>query len=116
MLTLDKSTLFYFSINSTPEPFKKGIKTWASHVKDFPNTSKPNSKAEGKAGSSKSHRDGSFITTKSTLVNRITITAKVEPGRDQSTSPPTFGAFDTSASSQSNTFRFSHKVEVYITL
>jgi hypothetical protein len=93
MLTLDQSTLFYFSINSAPEPFKKGIKTWASQVKDFPNASKPNSKAESKAGSLKSQRDGSFITTKSTLVDHVTITAKVEPGRERSASQ-TFGAFE----------------------
>jgi hypothetical protein len=96
MLTLDQSTLFYFSINSAPEPFKKGIKTWASQVKDFPNASKPNSKAESKAGSLKSQHDGSFITTKSTLVDHVIITAKVEPGRERSASPPkqTFGAFE----------------------
>ena len=81
MLTLDQSTLFYFSINRTPEPFRKGIKSWASHV-ELPIPSRPNSKPGSKAGSQ--HNNDSFLTSKSTLVDHIVITAKVD---DCSASP-----------------------------
>ena len=45
MLTLNLSTLFHFSLNNRPEPFKKGMNSWATHVKDLSNNRlKPNSK------------------------------------------------------------------------
>jgi hypothetical protein len=75
MLTLDHSTLFYFSLNSNPEPFKKGIKGWASNVDvSLSERAKPSSTRPGsKAGSSKS-----IITSKSTLVDNVVISRKVE--------------------------------------
>ena len=87
MLTLNQSTLFYFSLSSDSEPLKKVIKRWASHVKDLPSNpqaSRPASKSGSRTGSSKT-------TTKSTLVDSVVITTA---GRDRSPSPPpTFGLF-----------------------
>ena len=74
MFTLDHSTLFYFSLNSNPEPFKRGIKSWASNVDVSFNRAKPLSTRPGsKAGSSKS-----VITSKSTLVDNVIISRKAE--------------------------------------
>jgi hypothetical protein len=75
MLTLDQSTLFYFLLNSKPEPFKKGINGWASNVDVslLSGHAKPNTRQGSKVGSSKS-----VITTKSTLVDNVIISRKVE--------------------------------------
>jgi hypothetical protein len=85
MLTLNQLILFYFLISSDSEPFKKGIKIWASHVKNLPSNpqaSRPASKSGSRTGSSKT-------TTKSTLVDSVVISTA---GRDRSPSP-TFGLF-----------------------
>jgi hypothetical protein len=99
MLTLDQSTLFYFSINSTPEPSKKGIKSWASHV-DLPIPSRPNSN-HGSRGSkpgsqhTSSQHNSSFRTSKSTLVDHIVITTKADDrSASASDNDETFGRFE----------------------
>jgi len=71
---LDHSTLFYFSLNSNPEPFKRGIKSWASNVDgSFDRAKPPSTRPGSKAGSSKS-----VITSKSTLVDNVIISRKAE--------------------------------------
>lgn len=74
MLTLDQSTLFYFSLNSNPD-IKRGIKSWASNV-DM-GLSSDHAKLNNRPVSSKAGSSKSVITSKSTLVDNVIISRKV---------------------------------------
>ena len=89
LLTLDRSTLFYFSLNSNSEPLKKVVKGWASNVDIAQGTlSKPNSSLRpgSKVSSTRT------VISESTLVDNIIISRKADadsrPARSVSPADP----------------------------